>query len=52
MLRKIHVFMISGFVVYRCYDNVDFSKIAVITNFILNPVTSENFTSIRRRKAY
>ena len=40
--RKIDVFMISGFVVYRCHGNIDFSKITIITNFSLNPVSGEN----------
>ena len=30
--------MISGFVVYHCHGNIDFSKIAIITNFSLNLV--------------
>ena len=47
-----YVFMISGFVVYRCHDNIDFSKIAIITNFSLTPVSVKNFTSILRRIVY
>ena len=31
-LRKTDVFIISGFVVYRCHGNIDFSKIAIITS--------------------
>ena len=34
--------MISGFVVYCCHGNIDFSKIAIIINFSLNPVSGEN----------
>ena len=37
--------MISGFVVYRCHGNINFSKIAIITNFSLDPVSGENFTT-------
>ena len=33
--HKIDVFIISGFVVYHCYGTIDFSKIAIITNFSL-----------------
>ena len=35
--------MISGFVVYRCHGNIDFSKIATLTNFRLNPVSGRKF---------
>ena len=27
-----------------CHGNIDFSKITIITNFSLNPVSGENFT--------
>ena len=35
--------MISGFVVYRCHGNMDFSKIAIMTKFSLNPIGGKNF---------
>ena len=33
--------MISGFVVYRCHGNIDFSKLSITTNFSLCPVCGE-----------
>ena len=41
--RKIDIFMISGFVFYRCHGNIDFSKITIITNFSLNQVSGVKF---------
>ena len=35
------LFMISGFVVYRCQGNIDFTKVTIITNFSLNPVNGK-----------
>ena len=37
--------MISRFV-FCCNVNIDFSKIAIIRNFSLNPVSGKNFTKI------
>ena len=42
--------MISGFVVYRGQGNIDLTNIAIITNFSLNPVGDENFTSFKNVK--
>ena len=41
--------MISVLVGYGCHGNIDFSKIAIITNFSLNLVSGENFKSIQEK---
>ena len=50
--RKLDVFMISGFIIYRCHGNIDFPKIEILTTFSVNPISGENFTLIRLRKVY